>query len=109
MKKGNFFLLVAASFLALTACNGKTDADTASADSTDVEQVESSNVGVGTEGPCTYEAEKFSVAVPAGWKVLNVDYDGVRIGVGDDHTKDAQIGITPRFNDWDVAVENQGK
>lgn len=111
MKKTKFFMLAAASLFAFTACNNKTEGGQAGSDSAAVEnQAEAATeVAVGTEGPCTAACAKFSVEVPAGWKVLKLEEEEIRIGLGDDHTKDAQVGISARFNKWETAVENQGK
>lgn len=111
MKKTKFFMLAAASLFAFTACNNKTEGGQAGSDSATVEnQAEAATeVAVGTEGPCTAACAKFSVEVPAGWKVLKLEEEEIRIGLGDDHTKDAQVGISARFNKWETAVENQGK
>lgn len=111
MKKTKYFMLAAASLFAFTACNNKTEGGQAGSDSAAVEnQAETATeVTVGTEGPCTAACAKFSVEVPAGWKVLKLEEEEIRIGLGDDHTKDAQVGISARFNKWETAVENQGK
>lgn len=111
MKKTKFFMLAAASLFAFTACNNKTEGGQAGSDSAAVEnQAETATeVTVGTEGSCTAACAKFSVEVPAGWKVLKLEEEEIRIGLGDDHTKDAQVGISARFNKWETAVENQGK
>ena len=111
MKKTKYFMLAAASLFAFTACNNKTEGGQAGSDSAAVEnQAEAATeVTVGTEGPCTAACAKFSVEVPAGWKVLKLEEEEIRIGLGDDHTKDAQVGISARFNKWETAVENQGK
>ena len=109
MKKVIFMMAAAAAF-AFASCNSKTDNNAAPAESENPEAAaQTGEVGEGSEGPCTFECEKFSVDVPAGWKVLQVRGDYVRIGVGDDHTKDAQIKVDARFSTLTTTIENEEK
>lgn len=111
MKKSFLFMITAVAAFAFASCNSKTDNNTTNTENAEAPEAteQSAEVGEGSEGPCTFTCEKFSVDVPAGWKVLQVIGDNVRIGVGDDHTKDAQIKIDARYSTWTTTIENEEK
>ena len=83
MRKVFQLAILALAAIGIASCGNQGENKASGSASAGAEQSKPSaaQVAEGTQGPCTVECEKFSVDIPEGWKVLNINNNENKAGL----------------------------